>query len=334
MPRFMGVAPNATGAQVSGTCFAHFNTPCAMSNVLSLVDRVVLDLERGLVGDILHAVNGQDYSERVNFWPTVLQNGTYLASGLVRTMYVAGSDASNGSAYSGKQVSQVALEESGLPQPGLWERIVSAADGDGHFEFIGWDNYHTQSQPPFAVKRLGFARWADTSQGRLIVTAALSDKPLSNQLTRRPCDSSTDALCSVSYTRRVLGAAASALLTASNPAELEVVFARIVWAEFNEYGFYPFVYAFDGTCVAHGANSALLGRTLPDIIAGVARLRDVVDGVQLHESFMQAALGGGGWASYYWTNSDSAPAYLKVSYTGAAATQTRILILHTQNSYL
>jgi hypothetical protein len=312
MPRFMG---NGSGGLVSSTCFAHFNTPCAMSNILSLVDHVVLDLEKGLVGDVLHAVDGQKYSERVNFWPNVLQNGTFLASGLVRTVHLAGSGAPNGSSYSGRSVAEVMLSESGLPQRGLWERMVHAADGDGHFEFIGWDNFHTQNQPPYAVKRLGYARWARTSQGSFIVTAALSDKPLSNQLTRQPCDSSVDALCSVTYTRRILGAATSALLTAASPAELEAVFASIIWRQFNQYGFYPFVYEFDGTCVAHGANSGLVGRKLPAIIAGVSRLRDIVNGDALQESLSQAARNGGGWASYYWTNSERSPAYLKVSYT-------------------
>jgi hypothetical protein len=55
---------------------------------------------------------------------------------------------------------------------------------------------------------------------------------------------------------------------------------------------YAFIYDFNGTAVAHGANAAFIGRNLWDIINGSARLRVLVDGRQLHEDFLAAARSG------------------------------------------
>ena len=55
---------------------------------------------------------------------------------------------------------------------------------------------------------------------------------------------------------------------------------------------YAFVYDFNGTAVAHGANAGFIGRKLWDIINGSAHLRVLVDGRQLHSDFVEAASSG------------------------------------------
>ena len=77
---------------------------------------------------------------------------------------------------------------------------------------------------------------------------------------------------------------------------------------------YVFMYRFDGTCVAHGARSDFVGRTLQNIIAGAASLRGVITGSALHQSFVNAANQGGAWVPYPWKNAAGEPVYNKVSY--------------------
>ena len=52
--------------------------------------------------------------------------------------------------------------------------------------------------------------------------------------------------------------------------------------------------ASDGVYVAHGFVPAFVGKTLPQIIAGVPSLAGVVDGTQLYQSFVAAGNAGGG----------------------------------------
>jgi cytochrome c len=66
--------------------------------------------------------------------------------------------------------------------------------------------------------------------------------------------------------------------------------------EFNERDLYPFVYTLDGTkCVAHGANSALVGKNLID-------LRDQDGKYLIRELAETAKSAGHGWVDYKWPN--------------------------------
>jgi cytochrome c len=66
--------------------------------------------------------------------------------------------------------------------------------------------------------------------------------------------------------------------------------------EFNERDLYPFIYTLDGTkCVAHGANSALVGKNLID-------LRDQDGKFLIRELAETAKSPGHGWVDYKWPN--------------------------------
>eukprot|EP00966_Prymnesium_polylepis_P186177 4315432-Prymnesium_polylepis.1 len=80
---------------------------------------------------------------------------------------------------------------------------------------------------------------------------------------------------------------------------------------FRNYGF---IYDYDQTNVAHGANPGLIGRRLEDIISGVSRFDGVVNGTELHQSFVDAAEAGGKWVTYNWINAGDAEPYLKLAY--------------------
>ena len=64
--------------------------------------------------------------------------------------------------------------------------------------------------------------------------------------------------------------------------------------EFHDRDLYPFVYTFDGTCVAHGARPALIGKNLID-------LKDQ-DGKYLIREMAERSQAGDGWISYKWPN--------------------------------
>jgi cytochrome c len=66
--------------------------------------------------------------------------------------------------------------------------------------------------------------------------------------------------------------------------------------EFNVRDLYPFIYTLDGTkCVAHGANSALVGKNLID-------LRDQDGKFLIRELAGTAKNPGHGWVDYKWLN--------------------------------
>jgi cytochrome c len=66
-------------------------------------------------------------------------------------------------------------------------------------------------------------------------------------------------------------------------------------ADFHDRDLYPFIYDMSGTCVAHGARPALIGKNLID-------LKDQ-DGKYLIRELVAIANGpGSGWVDYKWPN--------------------------------
>ncbi len=75
----------------------------------------------------------------------------------------------------------------------------------------------------------------------------------------------------------------------------DATFKAITARTFNDRDLYPFVYTLDGTdCVAHGANSAMVGKNL-------IGLKDQ-DGKFLIRELSETAKKGGGWVDYKWPN--------------------------------
>jgi len=66
-------------------------------------------------------------------------------------------------------------------------------------------------------------------------------------------------------------------------------------------GFYAFVFDYEGSCVAHGADRQSVGKTLPQMM----RSRRMTEGgsAELHQKFKDAAERGGDWVTYPWRNS-------------------------------
>ncbi|MDC0336092.1 cache domain-containing protein [Pseudodesulfovibrio sp.] len=63
---------------------------------------------------------------------------------------------------------------------------------------------------------------------------------------------------------------------------------------FFDGSYYLFVVQYDGLCIAHGAQPSLVGVDL-------SKTRDS-DGVLIKDEMVKAALAGGGWAKYRYTN--------------------------------
>jgi cytochrome c len=75
----------------------------------------------------------------------------------------------------------------------------------------------------------------------------------------------------------------------------DATFKAVTARTFNDRDLYPFVYTLDGTdCVAHGANSAMVGKNL-------IGLKDQ-DGKFLIRELVETARKGGGWVDYKWPN--------------------------------
>ena len=78
-------------------------------------------------------------------------------------------------------------------------------------------------------------------------------------------------------------------------------------AEFHDRDLYPFIYDMTGTCVAHGARPALIGKNLIE-------LKDQ-DGKYLIREIIDTANGSGtGWIDYKWPNPLNNKIEVKSSY--------------------
>ena len=376
-PASPGIALVGDAALVTSTCNAHFNTPCSVQAVNSVVDSVAGQLRVAsnplLQFDEIQAGNSD---VPFGFWPTVLDDSCLVfATGRMPkealdengspdprrgvTDAVSGLPLYGSEAIIGRSFEQVESEEAGLLQTGLCERIKSAAEGDGYFHHLSHDLYpgHGREPPDYhattsdVVSRIGVVRkvvltsdqtnvisdWVTSTfcadclpPAHLYVISSFSDKPNTEPAANTQCNWKYDTLCSLAYTRKVLGKVMTAMIVAHDQAALQELFASVTFRMFNEEqgleestgenrgaGFYPFIYQVNGTNVAHGANPSNVGRTLPDIIAGVEALRVTIDGVALNSEFAQAAYAGGGWVGYLWRNpgSDlSAQPYTKIAF--------------------
>ena len=318
----------------TSTCSGSFNAPCAVGKVNRLVDALSQALEAAstsaAVASIFSEVNlgNGTYSPDTNFWCNVYNStGGIVASG--RPPLDGNPDLCPGaSCIVGHNMEDVAAAETGLLQTGLWSRVVAAAEsGDGYYTFSGFDNHNQRAHTYDAVTRIGFVRNVTTSIGVLYVASAFSDVPLADTWGKRVCSPAYDSLCSIAYARKVLGTTMTRLLRADNEAALQEALHAATWRDFNEQtnngatvGFYPFVFSFDpatietaagggGTCVAHGANAAFVGKTLSEMVVQT-NVGDAAVGKNLGQSFAEAALDGGGYVSYLWGDAQT----LKISF--------------------
>ena len=112
------------------------------------------------------------------------------------------------------------------------------------------------------------------------------------------CNADNNEICSIEFSRRLVGDG----LTAMTMAETDAQLGGVLWdMKFHPSmymlpsGFCIFVYRFGapgtpgehGECVAHGARSDFIGKSLPAILAFVGNR--AVDGLALHTKFAQAA---------------------------------------------
>jgi hypothetical protein len=84
------------------------------------------------------------------------------------------------------------------------------------------------------VTRVGYVRTVNTSAyGVLYVSSSYTDAPLKPGSGNEPCSWRYDSLCSIAYTRSVLGSTTTAMLRAPDEASLQQVFLRVTTGAFN-----------------------------------------------------------------------------------------------------
>lgn len=296
-----------------------------MRYVREIVDSVAVALEAAETDEqaqaILMHVSSGEYNRDFYFWPAVFnKTGYYVACGRDEDVP---SGIRAGSSLLGEELQQIADTETGTSQPSLWERIEAAASSDGYFLHLALSGYpgHKRAfhrDATGAVPRIGFVRAiAQGGSGRrLYVVSSFSDVPLS--VSHQICDWHYDGACSIEYAQRIVGIVASKMLRAESEAELQQVFFAVSAREYNELdthdaGFYPFVIAFDGTYMGHGANPGLTGSNVAFTVANVPYLAGVTS-PQLNAEMVAAAQAGGQWIAYRWRNDADGPVYPKISF--------------------
>jgi hypothetical protein len=322
-PTRFAFSHSSEDSTVLTTCTSYSNAPCAIRRVQELLGATHEALKSSAHShhqtkqQLQHVSNGK-FNADFNFWLSVFnESGYYVACGRKSTSLM-----SAGTELIGQHLEDNARDESGIEQRGLWDRVKQAAAQDGYFKHIALDGWagHDRTFSPSAsdaIERVGFVRVLDTAGlGRLYITSSYTDAPM--PVDSPQCKWTFDGICSSSFARRVVGVTMSKLLGSESEGEFQQVLHRISVREYNENqegsdsGFYPFVFDFDGNSVAHGANPALIGHTLQDIISD-SPLDGLVDGEDLHEAFVGAAEKGGGWVAYWWRNAVHEEPYVKLA---------------------
>lgn len=91
----------------------------------------------------------------------------------------------------------------------------------------------------------------------------------------------------------------------------DAVLKAVTDKKFVDRDLYPFIYKFDGTNVAHGANPALVGKNLIE-------LKDQSGKFLIKELIAVATGPGSGWVDYYWPNPTTKKIESKSSYVEKA----------------
>lgn len=205
----------------TATCYAHFNTPCAIEKVHQVVYELAAAFEAasgnaGAFSALVHAVNSQAWNQPVLFWPTVLN-----ASGHILATGASASDTYSGPAYVGGWYQDVLESEGrhgtgtngklgGVLQQSMWSRIQTAADDHGYFVSHGRDGFHgSAAEGPSVVTRtvdrVNFVMRVSTAvAGDVYVLCAYSAMPWVDQHSNSNCSAAHDALCSITSVRTLL----------------------------------------------------------------------------------------------------------------------------------
>jgi hypothetical protein len=270
-------------------CDSRYNAPCSFANAEKAVTAVLATMD--LAGVTAGTYNPTDAQ---GFEPFVLENGAFVAHG---------SDAS----VIGKTLEEY-LSAAAIPQPGVAAAWSNAAtDPNGRWvTFVG---------PSYGESKHRIA-YVEAKNGK-VVGAAFDDVPLPLKL--GGCSTGFNDKCSITASRRLVGQGLSLTMVADDAADLAKAWYEVTFTRDQlhvDSGFYIFAYAFGagtkGECVAHGAKSAFVGKNLTEILAFVGN--KAVDGEELHDKFVAAALNGGGWVDYAWKNNPEADPFYKIAF--------------------
>jgi len=320
-------------------CQAKYNAPCSHTNTRTVVHKAVQELEAATsaleVDRILEQINGGMYNNGADgfgFGPMVAKfdDGKVLAD--AENPQIAGMGLGSILDFDSSGCDKNNFQEENCFQPMMtiiqqdlllrWQE--AATNGDGIISWI-WTSANAPllKGKPVPDQRVGFVRKAMTPSGELLVASAFTNAPL--PLPQPTCSAGNNEICSIEFSRRLVGDGLTQMMLAKTPAELERVFHDITFSSTYKLGsFYIFAYEFKsnevvtagmtdvGECVAHGANRLFVGKNLPQILAFIGNT--AVDGAALHTKFYKAAEKGGGWVDYGWKNTATAPTTQKVAF--------------------
>ena len=277
-------------------CSQDFDSFCSITNVRSLLGKAQFRL---LQAESLEAFEAAVF--RLSFDPQSFQ----IPQGFYTFMYH----------YDSRLKSHAILHDSfGLTLPqiivdnglgnsregeALHQAFLGAAEGDND----GWVQYpwrNNASENPYtkiaSIVKIVFNETDEYYLGVgfnfVMDLEGLSDGPTPGEA----CTADYNPPCAF---RSALALSSHTLSHAiSSPLSVNDMFRAISYDEtFRQGQFYAFVYDFDGTCMAHGAQPDYVGLRLTDVF----ELNNIpLDANRLHETFRASAIKGGGWVLYDW----------------------------------
>ena len=301
-------------------CTAAKDAMCSITNVRAVLGNVVTDMlqardEAELV-DVFAAVSNQHYNYFYKGWYTGFYPFIWGMSGLG---YAHGANNKFVGSYLNSSA-RVAIPKLAT----LHDDLAAAGSGGGGYTAYWWNNFageemYLKVSFTVGVRRFGTSYYIGcgyTHESDAIVAPVVGPHG-------QPCNIGSNQPCAFTNVLMLVGhiqtlCFMSNMYALSTAFELTTNDASYFYAQPDGFSSahrnYGFIYDYNQTCVAHGANSGLIGRRLEDIISGIARFDGVLNGTQLHLDFVRAAEMGGAWVAYSWVNAGDVEPYLKLAY--------------------
>lgn len=312
-----GTAPNFPA------CSASYSTQCSFNNAHRIVDALAVDLENDAVS-VLANVNDKVYNPTDSYYfsPFVFESTgmTCVANG-------------RNTSFNGMTIEEIAFElnivtRQRTQNQTLSSEIAAAANpsSDGWFEFI----FTSEDRLTEPIAHFGYASQATYSGATYIVFVSFAKRTLP-RLDVDLCPNGVNRLCSITNVRSLIGTVLTRAMSVQTGEHLREIWAEVSYpidTSFRDATWYLFAYELDFPQRVLGhKNLNYVGMTHFNLTYSVQPDVTKANGTELHFIMANAALGGGGWATYDWMIGDQSTLIQKVSFlTGFELFGTKYMV--------
>ncbi|GBG33555.1 Gamma-aminobutyric acid type B receptor subunit 1 [Hondaea fermentalgiana] len=288
-------------------CSAGYSTQCSFNNVRRLVDAVASDLDATTdLSALLQSINNKEknVNDGFGFSPYVFETTgmTCVANG--RSTH-----------FNGLTMAEIASNLTVVTmQEELSDEIRAAAEetSDGWIKF----SFTSEDLPDEPVSSFGYVNKATVDGDDYIVMSAIARRTLP-RMDVDTCPNSVNRRCSIQNVRSIIGSVLTRGMDVTTDADLRELWTEISYPiddSFRDGPWYVFSYELNMPQRMTGHKKLqYVGMDHFNVTNSVVPVT-FMNGTELHYIFADAALQGGGWATYLWQIGNQVELRPKVSF--------------------